>query len=139
MTEREALVRSVCEWPGDDTPRRVFADWCEENGEPQRATFIRAQIESSKCPKCKGRALVVTGEVTLREIPILEGDVAHGCNCYSDVLPLINGPQPEIYLNHVIWFNGGNGTGTWVSLFHPVWSRGFVGAHVRILLTPRNC
>ena len=34
MTEREALLRAVCENPDDDTPRLVFADWLDENGEP---------------------------------------------------------------------------------------------------------
>lgn len=45
MTERDALVRAVCTAPDDDLPRLVFADWCEENGEPERAEFIRTQIE----------------------------------------------------------------------------------------------
>jgi uncharacterized protein (TIGR02996 family) len=43
MTEREALLRAVCENPDDDTPRLVFADWLDENGEPERAEFIRLQ------------------------------------------------------------------------------------------------
>jgi uncharacterized protein (TIGR02996 family) len=45
MTEREALQKAVCENPDDDTPRLVFADWLDENGEPERAEFIRVQIE----------------------------------------------------------------------------------------------
>jgi uncharacterized protein (TIGR02996 family) len=44
MTEREALLRAVCENPDDDTPRLVFADWLQENGEDARAEFIRIQI-----------------------------------------------------------------------------------------------
>jgi uncharacterized protein (TIGR02996 family) len=44
MTEREALLRTVCENPDDDTPRLVFADWLDENGEAERAEFIRLQI-----------------------------------------------------------------------------------------------
>jgi len=47
MTEREALLRAVCENPDDDTPRLVFADWLEEHGEEARAEFIRVQI--SRC------------------------------------------------------------------------------------------
>ena len=45
MTQRDALLRAVCENPDDDLPRLVFADWCDENGEPERAEFIRTQIE----------------------------------------------------------------------------------------------
>jgi uncharacterized protein (TIGR02996 family) len=43
MSEREALLAAVCEQPDDDVPRLVFADWCEENGQPERAEFIRVQ------------------------------------------------------------------------------------------------
>jgi len=45
MTEREALLRAVCENPDEDTPRLVFADWLQENGDEERAEFIRLQIE----------------------------------------------------------------------------------------------
>jgi uncharacterized protein (TIGR02996 family) len=45
MTERDALLAAVCEQPDDDTPRLVFADWLQENGEEARAEFIRLQIE----------------------------------------------------------------------------------------------
>jgi uncharacterized protein (TIGR02996 family) len=48
MTERDALLRAVCAAPDDDLPRLVFADWCEENGEPERATFIRTQVEFAR-------------------------------------------------------------------------------------------
>lgn len=48
MTEREALMRAICESPDDDTPRLVFADWLDEHGEPERAEFIRAQIELTR-------------------------------------------------------------------------------------------
>jgi uncharacterized protein (TIGR02996 family) len=40
-TDREALIAAVIQYPDDDTPRLIFADWCEENGEPERATLIR--------------------------------------------------------------------------------------------------
>src|SRR5262249_62177187 len=44
MREREALLAAVCENPDDDAPRLVFADWCEEHGESERAEFIRGQL-----------------------------------------------------------------------------------------------
>ncbi len=44
MNEREALLRAVCENPDEDTPRLVFADWLQENGDEARAEFIRVQI-----------------------------------------------------------------------------------------------
>src|SRR5262245_14711379 len=40
-----ASLHDICACPADDTPRLVYADWLEENGEPDRAEFIRVQIE----------------------------------------------------------------------------------------------
>lgn len=45
MTQREALLRAVLVNPADDLPRMVYADWLEERGQPERADFIRVQIE----------------------------------------------------------------------------------------------
>lgn len=39
----QAFHLSVCEHPEDDTPRLIFADWLEENGQGERAEFIRVQ------------------------------------------------------------------------------------------------
>jgi uncharacterized protein (TIGR02996 family) len=39
-----ALLRGVLETPGCDTARLVLADWLDENGQGERAGFIRAQI-----------------------------------------------------------------------------------------------
>jgi uncharacterized protein (TIGR02996 family) len=41
------LLRAVLDEPGDDTVRLVCADWYEENGQPERADFIRLQIEQA--------------------------------------------------------------------------------------------
>jgi uncharacterized protein (TIGR02996 family) len=42
---RDALLAAVAAEPEDDAPRLVMADWLEENGDPFRAEFIRAQLE----------------------------------------------------------------------------------------------
>jgi uncharacterized protein (TIGR02996 family) len=34
----------------DDTPRLVYADWLDEYGQPERAEFIRAQVELERLP-----------------------------------------------------------------------------------------
>jgi uncharacterized protein (TIGR02996 family) len=44
----EAFLRDICENPGDDAPRLVFADWLDEHGEGDRAEFIRAQCELAR-------------------------------------------------------------------------------------------
>jgi uncharacterized protein (TIGR02996 family) len=46
-TDREAFIRAICEQPDDDTPRLVYADWLDENGDAidrARARYIRHQI-----------------------------------------------------------------------------------------------
>src|SRR5437867_3261497 len=43
MSTEQSFLDAVCEAPGDDVPRLVFADWLEDNGQPERAEFIRLQ------------------------------------------------------------------------------------------------
>ncbi len=45
MTTADALLAAVCAAPDDDLPRLVYADWLDENGDPDHAEFIRVQIE----------------------------------------------------------------------------------------------
>jgi uncharacterized protein (TIGR02996 family) len=45
MNERLAFLHAICATPDDDTPRLVFADWLQDNGDEARAEFIRVQIE----------------------------------------------------------------------------------------------
>jgi uncharacterized protein (TIGR02996 family) len=42
---RQALLQGILDAPEDDAPRLVFADWLDDNDEPARAEFIRAQIQ----------------------------------------------------------------------------------------------
>ena len=44
MPDRESFVAAIAAAPQDDLPRLVFADWLDENGESERAEFIRAQV-----------------------------------------------------------------------------------------------
>lgn len=48
MSTANAFLRQIRENPDDDALRLVFADWLDENGDPERAEFIRAQIELSR-------------------------------------------------------------------------------------------
>lgn len=41
MTDRDALLAAVRDHPAEDTPRLVYADWLEENGQRERAHLIR--------------------------------------------------------------------------------------------------
>src|SRR5215217_3370403 len=45
MNDRDALLTAIGEHPEEDTPRLMYADWLEENGQPERADFVRNQVE----------------------------------------------------------------------------------------------
>jgi uncharacterized protein (TIGR02996 family) len=50
-SQHDALYRAICEHPDEDTPRLAFADLLDEEGEAERAAFIRTQIELDKVPE----------------------------------------------------------------------------------------
>ena len=50
MTHDEAFLADILEHSEDDTPRLVYADWLQDSGQDDRATFIRLQVERSRCP-----------------------------------------------------------------------------------------
>jgi uncharacterized protein (TIGR02996 family) len=48
MTHDDAFLQAILEDPDDDTPRLVYADWLDENGQHDRAEFIRLQCELAR-------------------------------------------------------------------------------------------
>lgn len=53
MTSHD-LLAAILAAPNDDLPRLIAADWLDENGEPERAEFIRYQIMKPQKPKGGG-------------------------------------------------------------------------------------
>lgn len=114
MTDREALLAAVLQSPDDDTPRLMFADWCEENGETERAEFIRVQIEASRCVPCGGSGVVSKGRSRFRGVPlapgqalILPGDAVFQCEGCSGALRrerelFEQSPQTHVWFGAVI-------------------------------------
>src|SRR5579859_6461105 len=49
-SSHDALYRAICAHPDEDTPRLVFADLIEENGDHLRARFIRTQVSLARLP-----------------------------------------------------------------------------------------
>ncbi len=47
----EALLLNAKQNPEEDTPRLILADWLEEQGEADRAEFIRLQCKSARRPE----------------------------------------------------------------------------------------
>jgi uncharacterized protein (TIGR02996 family) len=51
VTGADVLYQAILEDPGDDAVRLVYADWCEEHGQDERAEHIRLQIEQARLPE----------------------------------------------------------------------------------------
>jgi uncharacterized protein (TIGR02996 family) len=49
-TDKSGFWKAICAAPDDDTPRLVFADYLDEQGDAARADFIRAQCEGERPP-----------------------------------------------------------------------------------------
>jgi uncharacterized protein (TIGR02996 family) len=63
----EPFLRAIISNPADDGPRLVYADWLDERGQPERAEFIRLQIELMKAHKCKAPAYTGAGVLECAE------------------------------------------------------------------------
>ncbi len=48
MNDGELLLRAILSEPAEDTPRLAYADYLEENGEGERAEFIRIQCRADR-------------------------------------------------------------------------------------------
>lgn len=51
ISQHDALLRAICEFPDEDLPRLALADLIEEEGDPTRAAFIRTQVELAGVPE----------------------------------------------------------------------------------------
>jgi uncharacterized protein (TIGR02996 family) len=64
LTDGQTLLKAICADPDNDLPRLVYADYLEENGHPERAAFIRLQIEFvRKCQAGEGFDDDIRGEL----------------------------------------------------------------------------
>lgn len=70
--ERLAFCRAIASEPDDDTRRLAFADWCEENGEPDRAKLIRLQFRLHERDR-DGRVIDPLGAVMRAQCDMLIG------------------------------------------------------------------
>ena len=67
MSEQSALLRAIRDDPPDDGVRLVYADWLDENDQPDRAAFIRAQIHGDR--ERAAALLERFGEAFLADVP----------------------------------------------------------------------
>src|SRR4051812_5415321 len=76
FTGHEPFLRAIFDAPDDDTPRLVYPDFLDENGQPERAELIRVQCELARLPS--GAA-----ELTRRERELLVALAARGPDASS--------------------------------------------------------
>src|SRR5262245_7115136 len=48
MESDQGFLLAILADPEDDAPRLIHADWLDDNGDPERAEFIRAQVELAR-------------------------------------------------------------------------------------------
>jgi uncharacterized protein (TIGR02996 family) len=100
MTERDALLRAVCENPDDDTPRLVFADWLQENGNESdraRAEFIRIHLPLADRERFYDWSMSDDGAKRAREL-----EKEHGERWLADV-PKIEGIHWKMWRGFPGW------------------------------------
>jgi uncharacterized protein (TIGR02996 family) len=69
MTSEKAFLSEIVAHPEDDAARLVYADWLDENGGPDRAEFIRAQIRLDDMPEWEPERL----DLEERSLDLLAG------------------------------------------------------------------
>jgi uncharacterized protein (TIGR02996 family) len=74
-TDHDPLLASVRALPDENTPRLVFADWCDEQDDPERAEFIRLQVAISQSAPDDPKL----GELRTRERELLAAHAIAWC------------------------------------------------------------
>jgi uncharacterized protein (TIGR02996 family) len=96
------LLRAICDEPTDDTVRLVYADWLEENGDAERAEFIRVQVE-------RARLRATGGDSETLRARDLEMRAGHGVK-WQHELPRLSGVSWQRFWRG---FVGGATVATW--------------------------
>lgn len=124
MSDKKDLLRAICEYPKEDTPRLMYADWLEERGEDydrDRAEFIRLQIELARpCGKCdpKTRKVFTRGPYDPIGADVYPNGYFDNCDACGE------GCTKEKRVDDLLSWNGSE----WlreVGLHHPMLSAGF--------------
>ena len=103
MFDRDALIAAILANPDEDTPRLVLADWLDEHDEPERAEFIRVQVELAR-----QRAAEVDLPDTVRPGPFDQGNwpVAWQPHDYEKRAALMKRESELLTAYSADWHNG---------------------------------
>jgi uncharacterized protein (TIGR02996 family) len=71
VDEGQALLRGILAEPEPDAPRLVYADWLDDNGQPERARIVRLGCEREHLPHDDPRRKEIGAEIEALERPHL--------------------------------------------------------------------
>lgn len=104
MTDADALLASILAYPEDDLPRLVFADWLDENGEHERAEFIRIGCELLVTPEYVQEYVTAAYDTFFGELAI----EPRNCNVRNRQYDLLRRRERELLReNSGRWFSIG--------------------------------
>src|ERR1700738_3753443 len=95
MPGDDAFLADILTRPADDAPRLVYADWLDDHGDPDRAEFIRVQIELAR---------LAPGQDVYSRLGYVEGgtrSTSNRCDCIvaqvaAEQAGLAHGRYPEL-------------------------------------------
>ncbi len=101
MNSHDGFLNAINADPDDDVPRLIYADWLDDQGEPERAEFIRIQCRAATLPWEDERdALEDRADELLRrhedEWLASLGSAARSCEHHRGFLARVY-PRPEDY------------------------------------------
>jgi len=116
LADRDMFLAAIHAAPDDDAPRLVFTDWLEENGEEERAEFIRIQIAMKQEYEKNQRMTARQDILFLRQKELFQlpwADVARECG--AGVMATFSRGFPN-YLNLSVsqFVDLGKSFGAWV-------------------------
>jgi uncharacterized protein (TIGR02996 family) len=80
MSTHADFLHAIAAHPDEDAPRLIYADWLEEQGESDRADFIRVQCELAQLPETEHRR----AGLEMRQNQLLQ----RHCKAWLGVLPV---------------------------------------------------
>jgi uncharacterized protein (TIGR02996 family) len=93
MTERSAFYQAIWTRPDDDLPRLVFADWLEEQNEPDAAQFLRLLCVARTCPPDIDRLRPLVADLRRTMVKLPAEFIEKACPVRPDI---VVGPWVDI-------------------------------------------
>jgi uncharacterized protein (TIGR02996 family) len=78
MSDHQALLQSILDQPEDETRRLIYADWLEEHGDPDRASFVRVQCALAEQTPDDERWPALPNFARLRRLGLYNNAVSDG-------------------------------------------------------------